>query len=936
MKKSLMCILSTFFAVVLACSFSFSVGAEHVEILPTTQLEELQPATDDGVGLPSNINLAETVSETTGKPYFPALRNQYGGSCTAWATAYYQFTYQVAKEFDFDIGSANMFSPYYLWNYYNEGNEERGVYYYEAYDFLSKNGCLRWLDYSPTPYCNSWYNAGTDLQALYEALEYRVSLATYEVFAYDQTNATTPIITGNKDADLNKMKRLLSDGYTLTIETPTDSPKIGYAGGYPVTFYSQRVPESGKENQSHAVLIVGYDDNLLCDANGNGVFETQEKGAFLVADSFNNLAEVGRFYWIMYDALNNCSNYNSGYTQTYRVPGINYCKYWYIDVEEYTPQLTVEITLEQKYRNDITVNLIRKSVSGTSVRAGTFLKGYEDNTSNTSIAKENKLYNIDFNGNKTNPQYDSRTFVFDYGAYGLYSGDNYYYGIEIKDITDNNAVTTVEKIVWKNGNTVIKQIAFADGLDGETQTYYTAAKHATGISLSKLHQNLKVGDSHSLTATVTPTNATDKTLVWTSSNENCVTVTQGGVVTAVAPGTATVTATTIDGTGLTASCTYKVIKVYGDTWEDAVNCSYGRNETAFSQAGDGYWIKYVPAQSGYYLFYSESSFDLKVHLFNSAADEIGENDNISSSDKNFLLSAYLTAGQTYRLYITSPTNSQGEFAFYVMKREPFDIAVRTNADARMIPFSLSVPNIFNRAVLDIDGYEVELSIGANGIVSNNGIRVMALTNPISELYGNNWAFLVDISEVDALVGTTIDIEVEFFRGNVSSGTYNVITNDIAYKTTLLSGVEVSENNSLQLLLNDIDLESGEYLTVLDSNKQPITVTSTIKASTGMIILRKSTATNKIKEVMFVIVVGDVQGDGYINSLDASVVVQYDAELEEITGVYLIAADANIDGDVNSLDSTVILQHDALLIEISQNLGCTEAPVRIYYDYPVGF
>ena len=37
---------------------------------------------------------------------------------------------------------------------------------------------------------------------------------------------------------------------------------------------------------SHAVTIVGYDDNKYCDVNGNGIIEECEKGAFNVANSW--------------------------------------------------------------------------------------------------------------------------------------------------------------------------------------------------------------------------------------------------------------------------------------------------------------------------------------------------------------------------------------------------------------------------------------------------------------------------------------------------------------------------------------------------------------------------------------------------------------------------------------------------------------------------
>ena len=78
----------------------------------------------------------------------------------------------------------------------------------------------------------------------------------------------------------------------------------------------------------------------------------------------------------------------------------------------------------------------------------------------------------------------------------------------------------------------------------------------TGVTLDKNTLALFPGESDALTATVAPENATDKTVTWSSDNEKVATV-NGGTVTAVAPGTATITATTTDG-GFTATCAVTV------------------------------------------------------------------------------------------------------------------------------------------------------------------------------------------------------------------------------------------------------------------------------------------------------------------------------------------------------------------------------------------
>ena len=78
----------------------------------------------------------------------------------------------------------------------------------------------------------------------------------------------------------------------------------------------------------------------------------------------------------------------------------------------------------------------------------------------------------------------------------------------------------------------------------------------TGVSLDKSSISLKEGASETLTATISPANASNKSVNWKSSDTAVATV-DAGKVTAVRAGTATITVTTADG-GKTASCTVTV------------------------------------------------------------------------------------------------------------------------------------------------------------------------------------------------------------------------------------------------------------------------------------------------------------------------------------------------------------------------------------------
>ena len=147
-------------------------------------------------------------------------------------------------------------------------------------------------------------------------------------------------------------------------------------------------------------------------------------------------------------------------------------------------------------------------------------------------------------------------------------------------ITPSNA--TNKNITWTSSNTAVATVsnagvitAIANGMATITAkttdgTNLTATCEvtvsipvlATGISLNQTTLSFNApNQTATLTATITPSNATNKTVSWTSSNTAVATVSNAGVVTAIANGTATITAKTTDGTNLIATCTVIVSEV---------------------------------------------------------------------------------------------------------------------------------------------------------------------------------------------------------------------------------------------------------------------------------------------------------------------------------------------------------------------------------------
>ena len=127
--------------------------------------------------------------------------------------------------------------------------------------------------------------------------------------------------------------------------------------------------------------------------------------------------------------------------------------------------------------------------------------------------------------------------------------------------SSNKSVATVDatgEVTAIGAGTATITVTTVDGNKTATCTVTVTAAPVpvSGVSLNKDSTSLTVGDTETLTATITPDNATNKNVTWSSDTPSVASV-NNGVVTAVAPGTATITVTTADG-GFTATCAVTV------------------------------------------------------------------------------------------------------------------------------------------------------------------------------------------------------------------------------------------------------------------------------------------------------------------------------------------------------------------------------------------
>ena len=276
--------------------------------------------------IPSKVDLSEN-------NYFPSIGLQLTGSCVAWSTVYYQFTYEVAKMNDWNAreDKSKIFSPKYVYNYINQGKNEE-CYLADCYAFLSCYGSLKWSEFPESGRSLGWYNGSLD--KVYDAFENRVVNRKSYYFAEVQNrkNTVSPVIKGYDDEILYNMKKLLNDGHCLSITTGSSYDDVEdkcfskLSNGELVWLYTVG-------DYNHQVTVVGYDDDIWFDMNGDGIQQPYEKGAFKIANSWGQNWKNNGFVWVLYDALNlvsSCSEEN--FNPSNRIPFMGYNLYSVVSV----------------------------------------------------------------------------------------------------------------------------------------------------------------------------------------------------------------------------------------------------------------------------------------------------------------------------------------------------------------------------------------------------------------------------------------------------------------------------------------------------------------------------------------------------------------------------------------------------------------------------
>lgn len=274
------------------------------------------PSTYSAITVPSSCDNSDS-------PYFPEITSQGGvGACTAYATTYYQFTYEVNKYLELTTTPENTYNPQWT---YSMSSDLNYMHMSEPYKILQNFGGLRYSDYTEeelrlqrqsVDYFTNHINANTE--AKINALSNRAQVGKISI-----PFVSNKVITFNGEDSFLATKLLLISGKVLTIgvRSPGDpqyEPKASDKGTHAGDTVICRCNSS---TGLHAVTIVGYDDNVCVDLNNDGVIQNAERGAFKVANSWGKNSYNDGYFWVLYDAFNKISahpdsSWENGYTTT--------------------------------------------------------------------------------------------------------------------------------------------------------------------------------------------------------------------------------------------------------------------------------------------------------------------------------------------------------------------------------------------------------------------------------------------------------------------------------------------------------------------------------------------------------------------------------------------------------------------------------------------
>ncbi|MBR5715751.1 MAG: C10 family peptidase [Bacteroidales bacterium] len=193
----------------------------------------------------------------------------------------------------------------------------------------------------------------------------------------------------------------------------------------------------------------------------------------------------------------------------------------------------------------------------------------------------------------------------------------------------------------------------------------------SNITLDRTEVTMKPGEILTLTATISPSIATNQNLSWSSSNSRIASVDANGTVTAKAKGTTVITCKANDGSGVKATCTITVDEVvYGDVNSDA---DIDVSDVALT-------VEYILGHN--------------PNPFNFAAADMNNDAVIDIVDVTRIVNVILYGSATVKNAPLRDAEGEEQSAFYIQKinNEEFALCLNGNNSITGFQFDLHLPS----------------------------------------------------------------------------------------------------------------------------------------------------------------------------------------------------------------------------------------------------
>ena len=298
-----------------------------------------------------NLPLPPVIDNST-QPYWRPIFNQTGASCGQAAGVAYNFTYEMCRRLNRDASlPENQFPSHFVYNFMNYFGYY-GVNYYHSFEVLRTLGTPTLADYGGMAIDNGnkW-------------------ISGYDFYRNAMRNRIKAVhrIKTNDVEGLLILKHWLA--HHLDGSAVGGVANFNAAGPWGMQPLPQGTPEAGKlamiqfqgNQATHAMTIVGYNDSIRWDYNGDGQYTNHldingdgvvnlldyEIGAFKVGNSYGDTWGNQGYFYMMYRLMAQDVYYGGIWNQQVEVLELN---------EPYEPLLTMKLTVKHNMREQIRIN----------------------------------------------------------------------------------------------------------------------------------------------------------------------------------------------------------------------------------------------------------------------------------------------------------------------------------------------------------------------------------------------------------------------------------------------------------------------------------------------------------------------------------------------------------------------------------------------------